>query len=109
MARPTNKTELIAYAQQEYAKLLKLISEMPDQNISFNFVLNPSMKEAHWKRDKNLRDVLVHLYEWHQLLLNWIKANQAGDAQPFLPAPYNWRNYGQMNIEFWQKYQSTSL
>lgn len=36
-------------------------------------------KETHWSRDKNLRDVLVHLYEWHQLLLSWIKANLNGE------------------------------
>jgi hypothetical protein len=47
------------------------------------------MKEAHWKRDKNLRDVLVHLYEWHQLLLNWFNSNQNGDTKTFLPEPYN--------------------
>lgn len=65
-------------------------------------------KEAHWNRDKNLRDVLVHLYEWHQLLLDWEDANINGENKPFLPAPYTWKTYGDMNAEFWQKHQATS-
>ncbi|MDR2649220.1 MAG: ClbS/DfsB family four-helix bundle protein [Clostridiales bacterium] len=38
-----------------------------------------------------MRDVFVHLYEWHQLLLNWVISSQSGNAKPFLPAPYNLR------------------
>jgi len=64
-------------------------------------------KEAHWVRDKNMRDVLVHLYEWHRLLLNWVENNMNGIATPFLPEPYNWKTYGQMNVGFWEKHQST--
>lgn len=66
-------------------------------------------KEAHWKRDKNLQDVLIHLYEWHQLLLNWIHANQNGHRKPFIPAPYNRKTYGDLNAEFWKKHQSTGF
>ncbi|WP_394364849.1 ClbS/DfsB family four-helix bundle protein [Porphyromonas circumdentaria] len=32
-------------------------------------------KKHIWSLDKKLRDVFVHLYEWHQLLLNWVKNN----------------------------------
>ena len=39
--------------------------------------------EAHWKRDKNLRDVLVHLYEWRFLLFEWESANISGIDKPF--------------------------
>ena len=28
---------------------------------------------------------------------------------PFLPEPYNWKTYGDMNVEFWEKHQNTSL
>ena len=47
-------------------------------------------KEAHWGRDKNVRDVLIHLYEWHQL-------------------EYSWKTYGAMNVMFWNRHQDTSL
>ncbi len=76
---------------------------------SFNFEGDEKKKEAHWSRDKNLRDVLIHLYEWHQLVLNWVAANMNGNEKPFLPAPYTWKTYGDMNVEFWKKHQGTNL
>ena len=36
-------------------------------------LLIAAKKEAHWSRDKNVRDVLIHLYEWHQLMLKFPK------------------------------------
>ena len=110
MPRATTKTELIAAANDQWEKMWKIIDSMPDKMRFdvFNFGDDPKLKEAHWKRDKNLRDVLVHLYEWHRLLLNWTAANLNGDNKPFLPAPYTWKTYGDMNVEFWEKHQSTS-
>ena len=109
MARATTKTELIATANDQWDKLWKLIDSMPDETrfAVFNFGNDPKLKEAHWTRDKNLRDVLVHLYEWHLLLLKWTNANLGGETKPFLPEPYNWKTYGDMNVEFWKKHQST--
>jgi hypothetical protein len=110
MGRATTKPELIEAANTQFEKMWKLIGSMTDEERSatFDFGENFKKKEAHWERDKNLRDVLVHLYEWHQLLLNWVYSNQNGESQPFLPEPYNWKTYGQMNVEFWKKHQSTS-
>ena len=41
--------------------------------------------------------------------MNWVRANQKEEEQPFLPKPYNWKTYGDMNVEFWKKHQNTSL
>lgn len=30
-------------------------------------------------------------------------------TSPFLPPPYNWRTYPKLNVEIWQKHQSTSF
>ncbi|MCI8445712.1 MAG: ClbS/DfsB family four-helix bundle protein [Bacilli bacterium] len=46
-------------------------------------------KEAHWVRDKNIRDILIHLYKWHQLFLQWIIVNETGECTPFLLEPCN--------------------
>lgn len=43
------------------------------QSTTFADDMAAAGKETHWIRDKNLRDVLVHLYEWHQLLLNLVE------------------------------------
>jgi hypothetical protein len=109
MARATTKSDLIKAAAGQFEKMWKLIDSMTEEEqlAPFTFELTKSMKGAHWTRDKNLRDVLVHLYEWHQLLLNWVDSNKGGDTKPFLPEPYNWKTYGDMNVEFWKKHRST--
>ena len=108
MPRATTKVELIEAANDQWVKMWRLIDSMPDAKAAiFDFGDYPKLKEAHWKRDKNLRDVLVHLYEWHQLLLNWTAANMGGNDQPFLPEPYTWKTYGDMNVGFWEKHRST--
>ncbi|MDO4770728.1 ClbS/DfsB family four-helix bundle protein [Porphyromonas sp.] len=111
MARPVTKDELIRSANSGYEKLIQLIDSMSHEELSttFGFTGDEKLKGAHWRRDKNVRDVPVHLYEWHQLLLKWIKANMGGDPKPFLPEPYNWKTYGDMNVMFWQKHQGTPL
>ncbi|MDH8700869.1 hypothetical protein M2138_000203 [Dysgonomonadaceae bacterium PH5-43] len=101
MARPTNKEDLIVAANSQFDKLWKLIDSMSVEKQQSVFAFED--------RDKNLRDVLIHLYEWHQLLLNWLRSNHAGKAVNFLPEPYNWKTYPQMNVEFWEKHQSTSM
>jgi hypothetical protein len=100
MARPTTKQELIIAGNEQFKKLRELINSMSDEEQNAVFLFED--------RDKNIRDVLIHLYEWHRLLLNWTTANCKGETMPFLPAPYNWRTYPEMNVEFWKKHQNTS-
>ena len=115
MPRPTSKVDLLIAANEQYEKLWKLIDTLENpQEVVFNFT-DPKLKEAHWKRDKNLRDVFIHLHEWHKLLLNWVEKNMQLNcallnAAPvsFLPAPYNWKTYGDMNVMFWEKHQDTA-
>lgn len=111
MGRPATKSDLINTAADKYEKMTVLISELTETELStpFDFTKDVKKKEAHWKRDKNLRDILIHLYEWHQLLLNWVHSNSEGMHTPFIPAPYNWKTYGDMNMEFWKKHQCTTL
>ena len=110
MARATTKPDLVEAANEKFDKLWQLIDAMTADEQSANFAFGAEKgKEAHWGRDKNLRDVLVHLYEWHQLLLNWVTTNQIGDPMSFIPVPYNWRTHGQLNVDFWEKHQQTTL
>ena len=101
MARATTKEQLKQNGEEGFKKLFDLIhsmtAEQQEQSFSFD------------DRDKNIRDVLVHLYEWHQLLLRWVHSNQSGTKANFLPEPYNWKTYPQMNIVFWEKHQKTPL
>lgn len=88
MGRPASKTDLLSAAAAGYEELNQFIASMTKQELATPFAFDDTKKEAHWKRDKNLRDVLIHLYEWHQLTIHWIAANLNGEEQPFLPKPY---------------------
>ena len=110
MPRPTNKNDLLNQAEENFKKLMQTADSMSDKAriTPFDFSGEISKKEAHWKRDKDIRDVFVHLYEWHKLLLNWVNSNLNGESVPFLPEPYNWKTYGDMNMEIWKKHRDTS-
>jgi hypothetical protein len=109
MPRALTKADLIKSANEQFDKLWKLVDSITLQQQTAVFTFDGALqgKEAHWTRDKNIRDILVHLYEWHQLLLNWVTSNVKGEEKPFLPVPYNWKTYGEMNVGFWEKHQNT--
>ena len=115
MPRPKSKEDLLIAAKENYDKLIKMIDDITEKqlNTPFDFSDQPNKKEAHWSRDKNVRDVLIHLYEWHQLMLKFPKNNKdtttAKSAIAFLPSEYSWKTYGAMNVMFWNRHQSTSL
>lgn len=115
MPRPKTKDQLLEAADKNYKALMQMIDGLSEKELKtpFDFSGQPSKKEAHWSRDKNVRDVLIHLYEWHQLMLAFPKNNaKAADkksAVAFLPADYSWKTYGQMNVMFWKRHQKTSL
>jgi hypothetical protein len=59
--------------------------------------------------NRNIRDVLAHLYHWHQLFLKWYEEGMAG-KKPAMPAPgYTWKETPRLNVEIQQKYQSHTL
>ncbi len=99
MARPKTKDELLQAGKDNFKQLFDIINSMTIEEQRKNFVFED--------RDKNIKDVLVHLFEWHVLLLNWINSNQSGKKANFLPEPYNWKTYSEMNIKFWEKHKDT--
>lgn len=103
MARPHNKAELVSAAHTEYEKLKAFVSELDASQRAAEFSFED--------RDRNVRDVIVHLIEWHLLLLRWVEKNieepQANVA--FLPAPYNWKTYGGLNEVLRGRHQATPL
>ena len=110
MPRPKNKEELKTAAETNYEKLLTLIETRSEaeKTTPYDFFSDAGKKEAHWRRDRNLRDVLMHLNEWHLLLLKWIKNREEGSNKPFLMEGYNWKTYGDMNMVFFRRCQNVS-
>lgn len=111
MRGPTNLKDFLRQAEAGWTELWSVIDgQSPEeQEKPFPEGVATLGKEKHWARDRNLRDVLVHLYAWHRLLLDWVEAGRGGVARPFLPAPYNWRTYPEMNRVIWEQNQATSL
>ena len=101
MPRPTNKIDLLSASETNFKKLLSLVKSMneAEQEAKFDFE----------NRNKCVRDVLTHLYEWHLLLINFIQKNLSGKRVLFLPQPYNWKTYPQMNAQIWHNHQDTPL
>jgi Uncharacterized conserved protein len=102
MARPTTKSDLTAAANTQFEKLWILISSMSEgkQNAEFAFE----------DRDRNLRDVLVHLHEWHNMVEKWHRIGTLEKGTPAIPGEgYTWRTLPGLNMEIWEKYQTVPL
>ncbi|MBL1226705.1 ClbS/DfsB family four-helix bundle protein [Enterococcus sp. BWR-S5] len=109
MARPTTKEDLIQAASTNYEKLMGLLDSLSVEQLNGTFSFDIDKEKGdHWQRDKNIHDVLIHLYEWQQLLLDWVEANQKGETKQFLKEGYNWKSYGAMNVEFVEKHKDGS-
>lgn len=111
MPRPRNKEDLLNAAKENFEKMNQLIDGMSDREkqLPFDFSADEKKKEAHWKRDKNVRDILAHLYEWQQLMCRFVDENRKGKDTPFLPKIYTWRTIAPMNESFWERHQETSF
>ncbi|MDR2866095.1 MAG: ClbS/DfsB family four-helix bundle protein [Methanomassiliicoccaceae archaeon] len=112
MPRPTTKQDLLKAADEEFSRLWALMGSMTDeeQNTPFMFGDDPKRNEPHWKRDKNLRDVIVHLYEWHQMIMGWHNEGVIKGGIPAVPGEgYTWQTLPDLNQKIWEKYQSTPL
>jgi len=86
-------------ANEQFLKLWVLIDSMQDDQTK-NFLFE--------NRDKNIRDILIHLYEWHKLFLIWINKDVKSSEKSIYPDAYNRSTENDMNMKFWKKHQKTS-
>ena len=101
MPRPTTKEELSTAAEIGYNKLEAFIQ-----------ALTPEQREAEFAfddRDRRVRDVLVHLVEWHHMMSRWYTEGMAG-TKPKIPAEgYTWQTIPALNRVFWEQAQQIPL
>lgn len=101
MPRPKTKEELQSLATKNYDKLMSLV-------VSF------STEEQHedfpkGTMNRNIRDVLAHLYHWHMMMVDWYNVGMKGE-KPEMPAKgYTWKTVPELNKEIWKMYTDASL
>ncbi len=82
-----------------FEKLQSLVDSLTDEQLhgAFNFE----------HRDRNVRDTLVHLHEWHLMFMRWHEVGMRGE-KPDIPAKgYTWKTLPDLNKAIWQAYQDT--
>lgn len=102
MSRPTTKSDLIQSANKQFETLFIMINSMSNQKQNEKFLFDD--------RDKNLRDVLIHLYEWHKMVESWHQIGTIEKGTTHVPGKgYSWRTLPDLNLEIWKKHQHISL
>ena len=101
MPRPKSKQELEELSNENFSRLLGYISTLSEEERNQEFppgTLN-----------RNIRDILAHLHEWHLMILNWYEIGMSG-KKPEMPAKgYTWKMTSELNHEIQKKFSSTPL
>ncbi|MDP1560021.1 MAG: ClbS/DfsB family four-helix bundle protein [Pirellulaceae bacterium] len=92
MPKPASKTDLLAGNEDAFRSLSDLLAPLSKTQL-----------------DRNVRDVLAHLYEWQQMMFQWYQVGMAGGTL-VMPAPgFTWQTTPKLNQQIWQSYQSFTL
>lgn len=95
MARPTNKTELIEFAEKENKKLIDLVNKISDKQRDSEFIFD----------NRTTKDIIAHLYAWQLLELYWYTQGMKGN-KPEIPAHgYTFKNAPALNEKLYQDYK----
>ena len=99
MARARNKQQLLEFGDVEFTTLLNHIAELDDL----------TMTKEHVFDNRTVKDIIAHLYAWHQLLLTWYNEGMT-DKKPQIPAPgYTFKETPELNEKLYQEYKDIEL
>lgn len=101
MPRPKSKKELLELSQANYNKLLELINLYSKTEVEKEFPVGTL--------NRNIKDVLAHLHEWHVMMLGWYKVGMKGEKPDMPTKGYTWRTLPELNREIWKKYKDIEL
>ncbi len=94
MPAATTKTDLLAVADKEFAKLQKVIASVP-----------PDVALLQHDDNWSIRDVLVHRAHWIDLFLGWYADGQADKVVAFPALGYKWNQLKEYNADLLAKHQ----
>lgn len=94
MPRPTTKKQLLEAIEIERKALEEFLAELSPAQMT-----RPGLV-GEW----SAKDVLAHLIEWEQMVLNWYSAGLKGQV-PVTPAEgFNWAQLPQLNQQIYEKH-----
>ena len=101
MPKPRNKQELLDLSQKNLESLNQLIDALPaDQQLR---------EFAPGTLNRNIRDVLGHVYHWQLMMLDWYKLGMSG-KKPDMPARgYTWKTVPDLNRKINDLYADAPL
>ena len=101
MSRPKSKNELLELSQNNYIKLLGLVNSYSNEDVKREFPIGTL--------NRNIKDVLAHLHQWHLMMLEWYKIGMNGE-KPDMPAKgYTWKTMPELNKKIWEDYRNIKL
>lgn len=102
MARASHKIDLLEDSNKGYQELMNLIDSLSKEEQEGTFPFED--------RDRNVRDVLIHLHEWHNMMKKWYQVGCIEGGTPVIPREgYTFRTLPEMNKLIWEEYQDTTL
>lgn len=96
MPRPTTKFALLEQSQSGFNALEKWVTGAGEKGM-----LQPFPEGM---LNRNVRDVIAHLYHWHILFLGWYEAGMRGETPVMPAAGYGWKDTPALNLMINIKY-----
>lgn len=104
MAIPTSKTELISAISDRFEKLEKAFLAVPES------IVNEKTMEGHVKATlMSPADLAAYLVGWNELVLKWLKADDAGENVVFPEVGYKWNELGELAQKFYDDYANLTF
>jgi len=101
MSRPNNKKDLLDQSQKSYCNLMAYVSALSNEDKIREF--------PEGTLNRNIRDVLAHLHQWHVMMQEWYDIGMKGQ-KPDIPAKgYTWKTTPELNRKIREEYKDTDL
>lgn len=97
MPQPQDKATLLAAAQTAFEELQNLMNQTDLAVLEADFLPSTTKaKCATFEQGDNLRDVLMHIFEWQRLQADFVNNIRQGTPKDFIPEPYR-KNYKELD------------
>ena len=101
MPRPQTKNDLLELAAKNYDKLFAFIDGLSSEEQQKEF--------PQGTLNRNISDVLAHMHEWHNMVLDWYEVGMRGETLAIPAEGYNWRQIPELNQGIWERYRHMDL